>query len=128
MEAFEELMRRWESDALTSRTRFGDDRVAHVTELHLEELQEAVREHFDDLLTQSEAAEFSGYTPRTLRRWVKKDKLSNHGKKGAPLFRRGDLPRKAGRLHQSTGASHVGSLSREEIVQRVLNEEEDADG
>ncbi len=113
---------------MTSRTRFGDERVAHVTEVHLEELQETLHRHFDELLTLQEAAELSGYSPRTLRRRAEDGELTNRGKKGAPLYRRGDLPRKVGRLRRRSGASQYGKTSSSQIVQRVLDSKEDDNG
>ena len=41
-----------------------------------------------------EAASASGYSKRRLREFEAEGRLHNHGRKGSPLFRSGDLPRR----------------------------------
>ena len=58
------------------------------------ELEEALQAEKEDLLSPAEAVPFSGSSARTLRDHVAKGTLKNYGKRGSPLYRRGDLPRR----------------------------------
>ena len=51
-----------------------------------------MRSHSNELLSPPEAEAVSGYSRRRLRELEAEGKLVNHGKKGAPRYRRGDLP------------------------------------
>jgi len=61
------------------------------------ELAEALRVGADEIVTLGSAAAESGYSERRLRELVVEGKLANVGRKHAPRFRRGDLPRKSAR-------------------------------
>ena len=58
------------------------------------ELEEALQAAEDALLPPAEAVSESGSSARTLRDHVAKGTLKNFGKRGSPLYRRGDLPRR----------------------------------
>lgn len=57
-------------------------------------VEAALRAVEEEELTVREACARSGYSERTLREMVAAGKLENVGRKGAPRFRRGDLPSK----------------------------------
>jgi hypothetical protein len=59
------------------------------------ELESAEREAADEELKLTAAAIESGYSERRLRELIEEGRIPNRGRKGAPLLRRGDLPRKA---------------------------------
>jgi hypothetical protein len=59
------------------------------------ELEQALREQADELLTLSEASEASGYSTRRLRELLHDGVVPQAGRKNAPRLRRGDLPKKA---------------------------------
>ncbi|HUF69828.1 MAG TPA: hypothetical protein VMM79_14385 [Longimicrobiales bacterium] len=59
------------------------------------ELTDALKEVADELLTLTEAATESGYSPRRLRELIAEGAIPQAGRKGAPRIRRGSLPRKA---------------------------------
>ena len=94
MRALLDLADRWEAEA-TALERYHDARGAAVARLHATELREAIRTQADELLSPVEAAVVSGYSRRRLRELDADGKLENCGKKGAPLYRRGELPTKA---------------------------------
>ena len=93
MKALYELAERWELEAETLE-RYRDERGAAAARLHATELREAVRSDADELLSPPEAEAASGYSRRRLRELEAEGKLENCGKKGAPRYRRGDLPAK----------------------------------
>ena len=88
-----DLADRWEREA-EACDRYHDERGAAAARLHAAELREAIRSEADDLLTPSEAEEASGYSRRRLRELEAEGKLTNHGRKGSPRYRRADLPMK----------------------------------
>ena len=82
------------------------------------ELEAALQAAEDELLPPAQAVPESGSSARTLRDHVAKGTLKNYGKRGAPLYRRGDLPRRrakgdaGGFDAESHVASIVGETSR----------------
>ena len=58
------------------------------------ELEAALQAAEDELLPPAESSSESGLSKRRLRELEAEGKLENHGKKGAPLYKRGDLPRR----------------------------------
>ena len=93
MKALHELADRWEAEAVTLE-HYHDARGAATARLHATELREAVKSHSDELLSPPEAEAASGYSRRRLRELEADGKLTNHGRKGSPLYRRRDLPTK----------------------------------
>ena len=78
--------------------RLSDPRAAQVLEDACDRLERTVREADLQHLTLAEAARESGYSADQLSRHIREGRLVNVGRKGAPRLRRGDLPRKPGRL------------------------------
>ena len=93
MKALLQLADRWDVEAVTLE-RYHDARGAATARLHATELREAVRLHAAELLCPAEAEAACGYSRRRLRELEAEGKLRNHGRKGAPRYRRGDLPTK----------------------------------
>ena len=92
MKTLEALTERWLSDAETlERYREGAGSVAR---LHATELQEAIREGQDELLTLDQAAKMSGYSKRQLHHLLANESIPQAGRKGSPRIRVGDLPSK----------------------------------
>lgn len=95
MSAVDNLISRWRADADVLR-RHGADALAKATEMHVAELALAMEADADALLSQEQAARESGYSSRHLRGLEADGALVNRGRKGSPLYRRGDLPKKPG--------------------------------
>lgn len=76
------------------------------------ELETALQAAEDALLPPAESSTESGLSKRRLRELAAEGKLENHGRKGAPLYRRGDLPsrRAAGVAGGFDAESHVASI------------------
>ncbi len=111
MKAFHQLAERWEAEAVTLE-RYHDARGAATARLHAMELREAVRAQADQLLSPAEAEAASGYSRRRLRELEAEGKLENCGKKGAPRYRRGDLPTKPRADDGFDAVAEAGSLIR----------------
>ena len=58
------------------------------------ELEEALQAEERELLSPAAASTESGLSKRRIRELDAEGKLANHGRKGAPLYKRGDLPRR----------------------------------
>jgi hypothetical protein len=65
-----------------------------VWEIAADELDQHERVRFLEALSLREGAAESGYSEAHLGRLIAEGKIENVGKKGAPLIRRQDLPRK----------------------------------
>jgi hypothetical protein len=100
--ALRELAAAWKGEGRRLRERYGQEGMARVCEAHAQELVEAIERELDAVLTLSEAARWSGYSKSHLRSLCRSGVLKSVGRKGAPRFRRGDLPRKDCRRHTST--------------------------
>ncbi|HEY5490398.1 MAG TPA: hypothetical protein VIK25_04315 [Gemmatimonadaceae bacterium] len=59
----------------------------------LSDLEDATTDHHEVLLNLTDAAAECGYHAESLGRMVRNGELHNHGRKGAPRVKRGDLPR-----------------------------------
>lgn len=94
MTALHDLARKWEVEAQTL-DRYADERGAAAARLHATELREAVREAESELLDPQAAAAFSNFSKRRLRELTADGKLRNYGQRGAPRYRRIDLPTKS---------------------------------
>ena len=103
------LADQWEADASKLR-EYGQESAAKVADLHVAQLREALRCADAELLTPSEASSECGYSKRRLRELEAEAKLTNHGKKGAPRYRRGDLPTKARAVDGFDAATQVRAL------------------
>ena len=93
MKPLSELAARWRQEAATFR-RYGQEGPATMAEAHAADLETALHAAAAEELTLQEAAALSGYSDRRLRELVAAGELRNVGRKGAPRFQRGDLPRK----------------------------------
>ena len=80
------------------------------------ELDAAQHEAEEELHPPAEASAVSGYSTRQLRELTATAKLKNHGRKGAPLYRRGDLPTKA-RPTRATG--YDAQADADDLVSRM---------
>lgn len=88
------LLTSWRDEAHRLRDRYARLDLAALCEAHATELEEAVHAGEEELLSPAEAAKESLYSTRRLRELEAEGKLENHGRKGAPLYKRGDLPRR----------------------------------
>ena len=68
----------------------------------------------NEILTLGQAAAESGYSHDSLRHLVSDGKVPNAGRRGAPLIRRGDLPRRP----QRTASSYDAGEDALSIVRR----------
>ena len=96
MDALRALAAGWRSEADTLESRYSDDRTARLFRLHAAEIDEAIRAGEGEILTLTDAARCSGYTPDHLRHLVADGDIPNAGERGRPRIRRGDLPAKPG--------------------------------
>lgn len=86
----QELLEKWRQDCAHA-TRMSDMRGLALTKLHVDELEAALRDEQDALLTRAQAAEEFGVHPDTLTRHASTGDLPNRGRPGAPKYRRGDV-------------------------------------
>lgn len=111
-----ELCKNWRE--LAELFKSHDDRPPAVAyERCAKELEEALREEGDKLLTLQEASKISGYTADHLGRAVREGKIPNAGRAGAPRIARRDLPRK----YDMASRSEPGYFSRTQIVRSAIN-------
>ena len=101
MRAHDGLAGRWLSTAETLEDAF-DERGAALYRHLAAELQEALREAADEVLTLSEASTVSGYSESRLRHLIADGTIPQAGERGRPRVRRGDLPSKPQSAQQST--------------------------
>lgn len=88
-----ELATQWRTDAELF-ARYGDEARALICRTHADELDKALQDEQGAVLSLSDAARESGYSPDRLRHLVAAGSIPNAGRKGAPRIRRGDLPSK----------------------------------
>ena len=109
-----DLSRSWREEGGRLRDRYARLDLAALCEAHAVELEEAIRSAEDALLPPAEASTESGLSKRRLRELEAEGQLRNHGRKGKPLYKRGDLPmRSKGRADTSGGfdaASHIAGI------------------
>ena len=91
------LAARWRADAAVLRHR-GAELQAEVLEQCAAELEADERERALEALTLERAALESGYSYSQLQKLVASGHLANVGDKHRPRVRRGELPRKPGRV------------------------------
>lgn len=103
------------------RSRYADNRLAAITEAHVQELGLALERHEDERLSLAEAARESGYSIAHLRRLVASGQIPNLGRRGRPLLARSSIPvnphRKCERT-RSTQAHVTRDVAR--MVNRAL--------
>jgi hypothetical protein len=88
------LLERWRTEAEVLRRR-GAQPQADALETCAAELEEFERARDLEALSLEQAVALSGYSYSALQKMLAEDELTNVGKRGKPLVRRGDLPRKA---------------------------------
>ena len=88
-----ELAARWREDAAILRRR-GASAQAEVMESCASDLEAALVERDDELLTLAQAQTESGYSRAHLARLVRRGTIPNSGRLHAPRVCRRDLPRK----------------------------------
>jgi hypothetical protein len=113
------LLARWRQEAAELTERYSQAALAGLTSKHIQELEDALQQDADELLNLTEAAAVCGYTDDSLGRMVREGKLENHGRRHAPLVRKGDLPRKP-HLREVSKTPTV-PLTREQIALAVVN-------
>ena len=111
----------WRTRAKTLR-QYGGETSAVALEACAAELETALPQKDDTILTLTEAAEESCYSAAHLGRLVRKGKVPNAGRPGAPRIAREDLPHKAGALAESRLAAKplLREVSTVQIVQSVI--------
>lgn len=117
-EVLQRLSFSWRAEAERFR-RLGQEAQARMAEAYAEELEEAVAEEGEALLSLTEAARETGYSAAHLGRLVRDDKIPNYGRPNAPRVRRADLPRKT--LPNTPVESNVYSSRPEQIVRSIVN-------
>ena len=101
MRALDSLAECWLSTAETLEGAL-DERGAALYRRHAAELQEALREAADEVLTLAEASTVSGYSESRLRHLIADGTIPQAGERGRPRVRRGDLPSKPQKQGQPT--------------------------
>ena len=101
MRALESLAECWLTDAAVLESSF-DERGAALYRRHAAELQEALCEAADEVLTLAEASSESGYSESRLRHLIADGTIPQAGERGRPRVRRADLPQKPQKNGQPT--------------------------
>jgi hypothetical protein len=84
------LVLKWRVEADVLRKN-GDKRGAFLKELGAMELEGALAQLQDQLLTRDEAARLLGVHPDSVSRMERQGRLTNVGRRHAPRFRQGDV-------------------------------------
>ena len=95
MRSLSELVQRWRADAETLEEH-GATAQASVCMKHAIELDIALQEQGNEILTLTQASHLSRYSVDHLRRRVADGTIPNAGQRNAPRIRRRDCPLKAG--------------------------------
>ena len=110
------LTGRWRERALNLREWAGAEGAALAYEVSAAELEEAVKAAADDLLPPGPASKECGYSTRRLREFQADGRLKNHGTRGAPRYRRAELPQKP---RAEEGARYDTSADAARLVDRM---------
>ena len=90
------------AEAAKQRDAFGNESLARSLEWAAQQVESALREHADGLLSLDEAATRSGYSKDHLARMVRQGKIPDlraYGARGRILIRASDLPVKPHHRH-----------------------------
>lgn len=117
MAATEALAKRWRVDAALLR-QYKNIQQAEWLEDRATELERALHEHDNELLTLAEAGKESGYSADHLGRLVREGVLENLGRQNAPKVRRADLPRKLTLPCRHAATDLVGA-SRRQVAKAI---------
>ena len=90
-----ELVEQWSADAETLEEH-GATAQAKVCTKHAIQLDIALQQQGNELLTLAQASDLSGYSRDYLRRLVADGTIPDAGRRNAPRIRRKDCPKKAG--------------------------------
>lgn len=116
------LLARWREIAETLRIE-GYTEGADIIKRRATELEDCLETEGTELLSGVQAEQECGYAADHLRRLVSRGELTNHGKKGAPRYRRSELPRKAQPTAldlRSPECSTNVTVTREQIARAVI--------
>ena len=91
-----------------------------LIEEFLDDLNALSTPAFVETVNLTEAANRSGYTRQHLSHLIKKGRLHNYGRHGAPRVRPEELPRKLGYLPETPGTEHVSPTSRGQVVRSII--------
>lgn len=97
MKRLVEVLARIRRTATDLRQSFGDDARARALEWAVAQVEAAIRAEAGEVLSLRDASTRSGYSVDHLARLVRSGKIANHGRRGAPRIRAGDLPIRATR-------------------------------
>jgi len=114
-----DLVQAWRDRAAELRTWAAAEGAARALEQAAAELEAALREHDDELLTLAEASAESGYSERRLRELRAAGELQDYGRPGAPRFRRADLPRKPRREREPSTTDYDPKEHAQRIAARM---------
>jgi hypothetical protein len=92
----ETFIAEWRGIERIASEKLGDESKAVLIRNVLDSLESQARQSEEQLLSGRQAAELCGYSRDHLRRLVKQGVLRDFGRKGAPRYRKSDLPRKVG--------------------------------
>jgi hypothetical protein len=114
-----ELPSHWKQRAEYLR-QFGDPACARLWELASSELEAALTAQGEETLTLVNAAKASGFTADHLSSLIKKGRIPNAGRDGAPRIRRSDLPvKRVGGPGRPTRIAPRGIDAERERVRRI---------
>jgi len=116
-----ELVVVWRDEAKLVRRR-GEDGRARCMESMADDLERVLALEPQVELTLEEAAEECGYSKRSLHRLVAEGALPLVGGEGPRRVRRGDLPRKPGRVAASGPSIQLVGASPSQIAESLLKE------
>lgn len=100
------LVIQWRNEAALYRKR-GATSLAEMVESFAADLEAAIQLQELEALTIREGVAVSGYSYSALQKLLASGELENVGSKGSPRIRRGDLPRKPGRIQNDDFAERV---------------------
>ena len=112
------LTANWRERAVLLRAH-GATEAACTLQHNATELEAAMRELSDRLVTLTEASREGGYSTRQLARLIAQRKLVNRGQAHRPLLRLGEVPRRAGHLPPREPEPHIG-LAPGQVARSVV--------
>jgi len=115
----QELVREWREEAGTLRPYGGESSVAAL-DACAADLEAALREVDDEVLTIAEAAEVSGYSVDHLGRLLREGVIPTAGEPHAPRICRKDLPRKLGHHPGAVTSGDAPLGSKVQMVRSVV--------
>jgi hypothetical protein len=113
-----ELVASWISTAITLE-QYGASSTAVILRRCAEDVERASQQNDDRLVGLREAADLTGYSADHLGRLVSKGQIANRGRKGKPLVREGDLPRRVSRLDSRTKTKYDAATDARALRSRA---------